>query len=185
MLELTRCLFVASTAYQENRKLTLANVTDDSDMEDDQPTLNFKTARRPATKSKGKGKQVIADSDEDLGNTMRGDEDMDMDSDSPRASNRKSKAKVKAPPTKKKAVVPPAKKATTVRKAAPQTIMIDDSDSSDDGLTFKVCRLLSSLFSPFSLGQQAARMNKHPDLCPLLRAQGFGNKGAAGTKRKR
>ncbi|GAA5860031.1 hypothetical protein JCM8547_003065 [Rhodosporidiobolus lusitaniae] len=86
-------------------------------------------------KGKGKSKQVVVDSeDEDqldsdndyrLSNTVRQD-NMDLDDDSG------------TPPARKPSSAAAKSKSRVPRKAAPATILIDDSDSdSDSGLTFK------------------------------------------------
>ncbi|GAA5906396.1 uncharacterized protein JCM6883_005538, partial [Sporobolomyces salmoneus] len=100
-----------------------------------------------AAKGKGKAKQVVLDSDDEeeseaaSSNTLKADvmdldddEDDDDDDGFGGGSGRGSKASSVA--SRRKAA--PAASKRTTRKAAPQTIMIDDSDSdSDSGLTFK------------------------------------------------
>ena len=109
-----------------------------------------------ASKGKGKAKQIVLDSDdedEDSGvgssNTLKGDT-MELDGDDDDddgfggASGRGSKASSSSSRRKPTPATSTAKRPT--RKTAPQTIMIDDSESdSDSGLTFKVSSNLFSL----------------------------------------
>jgi len=107
-----------------------------------------------ASKGKGKAKQIVLDSDdeenEDSGvgssNTLKGDTmDLDDDDDDDDGfGGRGSKASSSSSRRKPTPATSTAKRPT--RKTAPQTIMIDDSESdSDSGLTFKVS---NNPFSP-------------------------------------
>ncbi|GAA5851164.1 hypothetical protein JCM5353_007375 [Sporobolomyces roseus] len=95
-----------------------------------------------ASKGKGKAKQIVLDSDddedEDSANTLKGDT-MDLDDDNDEDDGfggRGSKASSSSSRRKPTPATSTAKRPT--RKTAPQTIMIDDSESdSDSGLTFK------------------------------------------------
>ncbi|GAA6062627.1 hypothetical protein JCM10212_000289 [Sporobolomyces blumeae] len=104
-----------------------------------------KSAKKPtATKGRqAKGKQVVVDSEEDeldeeeedqlsSSNTLRGDDmDVDENGDFGLGSRASSTAAARRKP-------PDASAKKVTRKAATETIMIDDSDSdSDSGLTFK------------------------------------------------
>lgn len=154
----SRCTADCSvTGYNERKGTAFSQVqrADDEDDEDElreimtsnkgQIKLNFapKTASKAKVstskaKAKGKSKRVVADSDEDSdamgsSNTVRGD-DMEIDElDDETATQRSTTSGRGASRTA------PAKRSAAARKAAPQTIMIDDDESdSDSGLTFKV-----------------------------------------------
>ncbi|GAA5946328.1 hypothetical protein JCM3765_000199 [Sporobolomyces pararoseus] len=103
-----------------------------------------------AAKGKGKAKQIVLDSDDEdeldssepsgsntlKGDTMDLDDDDDDDDGFGGGSGRGSKASSVS--SRRKATSSTSTTKRTSRKAAPQTIMIDDSDSdSDSGLTFK------------------------------------------------
>ncbi|GAA6005160.1 hypothetical protein JCM11491_002598 [Sporobolomyces phaffii] len=100
-----------------------------------------------AAKGKGKARQIVIDSDDSdnseptTSNTLKADtmdmgDDDDDDDDNADGSGRGSKASSVSSRRKAVSATSTAKRST--RKAAPQTIMIDDSDSdSESGLTFK------------------------------------------------
>ncbi|GAA5890585.1 hypothetical protein JCM5296_004305 [Sporobolomyces johnsonii] len=125
----------AMTVNKGQTKLTFASKT---------TKAKAKAAPKKATvskaKSKGKAKQVVLDSedesDRDSSNTLKPD-DMDVDElDYSDEFGGGGASSSKASTAKKATNVAPAKRAP--RRAAPQTILIDDSDSdSDSGLTFK------------------------------------------------
>jgi len=118
------------------------------------PKAKAPAKKTTTAKGKGKAKQIVLDSEEDdeLASSEPGgsgtlrDDTMDLDDDDGDdgfggESGRGSKSSSVS--SRRKAA--PAKR--TARKAAPQTIMIDDSDSdSDSGLTFKVSTVFRSRF---------------------------------------
>lgn len=124
-------------------------------MRDEQPLLNFKPKRKPATK--GNAKKVVEDSDDDddpapSSRTLRAEtndsddlEFMSVDSEGTTNGKKASKGKASTATKPVAAKKTPAARKPAARKAAPVTILIDDSDDSDDGKTFKVS--FSSLFS--------------------------------------
>lgn len=136
-----------------------ADSDDDSSGEDHRPgkqtTLNFKPVvksasaakpaakRAPASTVKGKGKQVVADSEEDDEDVDQLADDMEVDTPPPtraapnssktgKLSSSKSTASKASPKITAKPVT-----ATAARKKATMMINIESSDEDDDGATFK------------------------------------------------
>ncbi|GAA5933877.1 uncharacterized protein JCM15063_000498 [Sporobolomyces koalae] len=110
-----------------------------------------------AAKGKSKAKQIVPDSDEeedafssdDSSHTLKRDAlELDSDDDDDFGDNARG-SKASSASSRRKAVTPVASTSRrTTRKAAPQTIMIDESESdSDSGLTFKVSATVSLLLS--------------------------------------
>lgn len=135
-------------------------------------------AKKATTKGKGKAKQVVLDSeDEDdspagSSNTLRGDT-MDLDDDDDGDDGFGGASKASSSSSRRKAT--PASTSTAkrpTRKTAPQTIMIDDSDSdSDSGLTFKVSCQPNPLYLSFPLSgdiSEQLRLSFTPVMSPLL-----------------